>query len=230
MEDSNRAAANFAELLKEKPSVPGAPTLWLGSKGARTPCHQDAYGHNIVAQIAGEKLWLLFDPSSSWLGGHRLPFEDSSTFTDLDPLEEEIPQRFTGLRTTLHPGDVLVIPRHWFHAVECTSSWSLSLNQWLDAPGDAEQRVHEAIARCLASPLLEVRPEGWWLNPDEDLLETSENIEFLMSALQDVPGGHQIETKAREEEKLALGSASGLGKRKIRLHLLLRKSSLIQDA
>ncbi|CAK9044703.1 HSPB1-associated protein 1-like, partial [Durusdinium trenchii] len=56
----------------------------------------------------------------------------------------------------------------------------------LSAPpvGDAEQRVHEAIARCLASPLLEVRPEGWWLNPDEDLLETSENIEFLMSALQ----------------------------------------------
>ncbi|CAK9044701.1 unnamed protein product, partial [Durusdinium trenchii] len=104
---------------------------------------------------------MLFDPSSSWLGGHRLPFEDSSTFTDLDPLEEEIPQR---------------------------TSWSfpdIGFMQ-LSAPpvGDAEQRVHEAIARCLASPLLEVRPEGWWLNPDEDLLETSENIEFLMSALQ----------------------------------------------
>ncbi|CAE7266630.1 hspbap1 [Symbiodinium sp. KB8] len=146
-------------------------------------CHQDAYGQNLVAQIAGEKLWLLFPPSSTWLGQHRLPYEDSSTFTDVDPLIQ-LPPGCTGVGAILKPGDVLAVPRHWFHAVECMSNWSLSVNQWLDAAGDEEQRVHEAVARCLATPLVEARPENWWLNPDEELLETSDNLEFLASALQ----------------------------------------------
>lgn len=135
-----------------------------------------------MAQLAGEKCWLLFEPDSKWLGAHRLPFEDSSTFTDVDPFHAELPE--CGLHVVLCPGDVLVVPRHWFHAVECISEWSLSLNQWLDAPGETEERVHEAIARCLASPFLEARPEAWWLNPDEELLDTSENIEYLTSALE----------------------------------------------
>eukprot|EP00435_Cladocopium_sp_Y103_P049329 s488_g14.t2 len=147
-------------------------------------CHQDAYGHNVVAQLAGDKCWLLFEPDSKWLGAHRLPFEDSSTFTDVDPLNAKLPAECSGLHVVLCPGDVLVVPRHWFHAVECVSEWSLSLNQWLDAPGDTEERVREAVARCLASPFLEARPEAWWLNPDEELLDTSENIEYLTSALE----------------------------------------------
>lgn len=28
-------------------------TLWVGSKGAHTPCHQDTYGRNIVVQVYG---------------------------------------------------------------------------------------------------------------------------------------------------------------------------------
>lgn len=194
MEDCNRSSANFLDLLKEENAnaVTGAPTFWLGSKGARTPCHQDAYGYNIVAQIAGEKRWLLFEPNSSWLGAHRLPFEDSSTFTDVDPFETGV---VAGLQVVLHPGDVLVVPRHWFHAVECISDWSLSLNQWFDAPGDTQQRVHEAITRCLASPFLEVRPESWWLNPDEEVLDISENIEYLTSALQ-VNLGREVDVAA----------------------------------
>ncbi|CAE7345452.1 hspbap1 [Symbiodinium sp. CCMP2592] len=154
-------------------------------------CHQDAYGQNLVAQIAGEKLWLLFPPSSTWLGPHRLPYEDSSTFTDVDPFVQ-LPPGCTGVGVILKPGDVLAVPRHWFHAVECLSEgWSLSVNQWLDAAGDEEQRVHEAVARCLATPLVEARPKKWWLNPDEELLETSENIDFLASALQVASDDHQ---------------------------------------
>ncbi|CAE7372187.1 Hspbap1 [Symbiodinium natans] len=191
--DSNRAAADFSRLLpKEKfpISVPGAPTLWLGSQGARTPCHQDAYGHNLVAQMAGEKLWLLFPPSSTWLGPHRLPYEDSSTFTDVDPFIE-LPPGCSGVVVALKPGDVLAVPQHWFHAVECTSDWSLSLNQWLHAKGDEAQRVHEAVARCLATPLVECRFEEWWLNPDEELLDTVDNVDYLASALKAASDDHE---------------------------------------
>lgn len=28
-------------------------TLWIGSAGTYTPCHQDTYGFNLVAQISG---------------------------------------------------------------------------------------------------------------------------------------------------------------------------------
>lgn len=29
-------------------------TLWIGTEGAFTPCHQDTYGYNFVAQITGK--------------------------------------------------------------------------------------------------------------------------------------------------------------------------------
>lgn len=28
-------------------------TLWIGTNGAATPCHQDTYGYNLVAQLVG---------------------------------------------------------------------------------------------------------------------------------------------------------------------------------
>lgn len=28
-------------------------TMWLGSEGSNTPCHQDTYGYNLVAQLIG---------------------------------------------------------------------------------------------------------------------------------------------------------------------------------
>lgn len=31
-------------------------TLWVGSKGASTPCHYDSYGFNLVAQIQGRSV------------------------------------------------------------------------------------------------------------------------------------------------------------------------------
>ena len=31
------------------------PTLWVGSEGANTQCHYDAYGYNLVCQVHGHK-------------------------------------------------------------------------------------------------------------------------------------------------------------------------------
>lgn len=53
--------------------------FWLGSKGANTPCHYDTYGFNIVVQIYGRKLWLLFPPKAP-LTPTRVPFEESSVY------------------------------------------------------------------------------------------------------------------------------------------------------
>lgn len=53
---------------------------------------------------------------------------------------------------TLEPGDVLYVPKHWWHFVEAVDT-SLSVNVWVDAPDDAEDRAKEALARVLVTSL-----------------------------------------------------------------------------
>eukprot|EP00401_Gymnodinium_catenatum_P054058 CAMPEP_0117571460 /NCGR_PEP_ID=MMETSP0784-20121206/59764_1 /TAXON_ID=39447 /ORGANISM="" /LENGTH=396 /DNA_ID=CAMNT_0005369623 /DNA_START=117 /DNA_END=1304 /DNA_ORIENTATION=- len=186
VEGANRAAADFSVLLGDALAPAGsAPTLWLGGSDARTPCHQDAYGCNLVAQLSGEKRWLLFPPTDAkHLVPQRLPYEDASTFTAHDPLRGSVPPGCSGFSAVLLPNDLLFVPRHWFHAVECTSPSSLSINQWFDAQEDAAERVREAVVRCIATPLLEDPPAQWWVNPDEELYDSCENVAYLVDALQ----------------------------------------------
>lgn len=53
---------------------------------------------------------------------------------------------------TLQPGDVLFVPNHWWHFVEAVET-SLSVNVWLEAPGDSEERCSESVARVLMTSL-----------------------------------------------------------------------------
>ena len=60
-------------------------TFWFGSMGSFTPCHQDVYGTNLVAQILGIKEWLLFPPIfSKILQPTRIPYEESTIFSKTD--------------------------------------------------------------------------------------------------------------------------------------------------
>ena len=62
-------------------------TLWVGSKGSNTPCHYDTYGCNLVAQLWGQKQWMLFSPSdSAYLYPTRIPYEESSVFSEVNVL------------------------------------------------------------------------------------------------------------------------------------------------
>ena len=47
----------------------------------------------------------------------------------------------------LEPGDVLFVPRHWWHQVTTVSPWSLSVNTWLPHPHDNTARLAEALVR-----------------------------------------------------------------------------------
>lgn len=61
-------------------------SLWCGSEGSFTPCHYDTYGWNLVAQLYGQKKWKLFPPSESHrMYPTRLPFEESSIFSQVNP-------------------------------------------------------------------------------------------------------------------------------------------------
>ena len=52
----------------------------------------------------------------------------------------------------LGPGDLLFVPRHWWHHVDALTH-SVSVNTWIPHPRDHRERVSEALVRVLVSAL-----------------------------------------------------------------------------
>lgn len=157
---------NLAKFSWEKFGFPGrdgrSSTLWVGTGGAHTPCHQDTYGTNLVAQLVGTKTWVLFPPDQGHLlKAGRLPYEESSVYSqaNLSRLDRNswetlaLLDQTTPYLVTLYPGEVLYVPRHWWHQVTC-QEWSISVNTWLEHPGDHKARLKEALVRLQVAGLV----------------------------------------------------------------------------
>uniref|UniRef100_A0A096LPU6 Hspb associated protein 1 n=1 Tax=Poecilia formosa TaxID=48698 RepID=A0A096LPU6_POEFO len=151
-------------------------TLWIGTQGANTPCHLDTYGCNLVLQVQGRKRWHLFPPEdTAKLYPTRIPYEESSVFSQvhvLRPDPRKFPQ-FQGARAhtvTLEPGQVLYVPRHWWHYVESIDPITVSVNSWIELEVDDAARVSEAVTRTVVCALKSVPSDDnadAWLNPTE---------------------------------------------------------------
>ncbi|KAM5281103.1 HSPB1-associated protein 1 [Ctenodactylus gundi] len=159
-------------------------TLWIGSLGAHTPCHLDSYGCNLVLQVEGRKIWHLFPPEDTpFLYPTRIPYEESSVFSKVsvvNPDLERFPQFQRARRhvVTLRPGQVLFVPRHWWHYVESIDPVTVSINSWIEQDEDHLARVEEAITRTLVCALKNAEdphnPRAW-LNPTE-MEDTSHEV------------------------------------------------------
>uniref|UniRef100_A0A6A7G1N8 HSPB1-associated protein 1-like n=1 Tax=Hirondellea gigas TaxID=1518452 RepID=A0A6A7G1N8_9CRUS len=125
-------------------------SIWIGTTNAHTPCHKDTYGCNLVAQVYGNKQWTLFPPDQTQcLYPTRIPYEESSIyskidFTNLDITRFPKMKNSTPLVVTLQPGDVLFVPKHWWHFVE-NLNFSISINTWIELPSDTEDQLKEAL-------------------------------------------------------------------------------------
>ncbi|KAM6421132.1 HSPB1-associated protein 1 isoform 2-T2 [Rhynochetos jubatus] len=150
-------------------------TLWIGSEGANTPCHLDSYGCNLVLQVQG-----------------RIPYEESSIFSKVNVANPDL-KRFpefrntTGHVVTLSPGQVLLVPRHWWHYVESIDSITVSVNSWIELDADHEARVEEAITRmvvCAVKSAENPTDGDSWLNPTEVEATSHEiNLQYLNKAV-----------------------------------------------
>ena len=200
---------------------PNEAAFWCGSDGSCTPCHYDSYGTNVVAQLHGSKLWRCFRPGSE-LYPTRRPYEESSVFSSVPmatwPLTEPVASQFplavsaTAWECVLESGDVLLMPRHWWHYVEAKGD-AVSANMWLDHARDTHERVLEAIGRVLVCSLQQVakveaeqetapQPDEVicatepatnreaWVNPGEEIWPASTNLMALSMALSAEGGGH----------------------------------------
>ncbi|XP_006869487.1 PREDICTED: HSPB1-associated protein 1 [Chrysochloris asiatica] len=151
-------------------------TLWIGSLGAHTPCHMDSYGCNLVFQVQGRKRWQLFPPEDTpFLYPTRIPYEESSVFSKISVVNPDL-KRYPQFRkahrhmVTLNPGQVLFVPRHWWHYVESIDPVTVSINSWIELEEDHQARVEEAITRMLVCALKTAEdPDNTkaWLNPTE---------------------------------------------------------------
>ena len=132
--------------------------FWFGSQGARTQCHYDSYGTNMVAQHYGLKHWILLPPlATDSLRPTRLPYEESTVWSSCNlrnGSSDSLLAAGGAQQVTLRPGDVLHVPHQWWHDVICLST-AVSTNVWEPHPQDEKQRGLEALV-CLAALLLRV--------------------------------------------------------------------------
>ncbi|XP_067687799.1 HSPB1-associated protein 1 homolog [Haliotis asinina] len=167
-------------------------TIWIGSECASTPCHYDTYGYNLVAQIYGRKRWHLFPPASSEaLYPTRLPYEESSVFSEVNVGQPDLGKhpRFKesqAVVVTLEPGQVLYVPRHWWHYVECLHT-AISINTWVELPSDDACRLSESVTRatisCLVNSDVGAHLEQW-INPGEQIMPMDVNLTYLDQCLR----------------------------------------------
>ncbi|XP_035264763.1 HSPB1-associated protein 1 homolog [Anguilla anguilla] len=169
-------------------------TLWIGTAGANTPCHLDSYGCNLVLQVQGRKRWHLFPPEDTGcLYPTRVPYEESSVFSRVSVTRPDLQRfpAFSGARAhtvTLEPGQVLFVPRHWWHYVESLDPLTVSVNSWMELEVDDEARVAEAVTRTVVCAL-KTTPGAdngdAWLNPTEGVVTShDENLQYLNLAMR----------------------------------------------
>ncbi|KAM8905662.1 HSPB1-associated protein 1 isoform 3-T3 [Lycaon pictus] len=138
-------------------------TLWIGSMGAHTPCHLDSYGCNLVFQVQGRKRWHLFPPEDTpFLYPTRIPYEESSVFSKINVVNPDL-QRFPQFckarryMVTLKPGQVLFVPRHWWHYVESIDPVTVSINSWIELVEETSHEVNCHYLNRAVSALFDYR-------------------------------------------------------------------------
>ncbi|XP_066488498.1 HSPB1-associated protein 1 isoform X2 [Tiliqua scincoides] len=188
---------NFQDIRWSDFGFPGRngreSTLWIGSAGASTPCHLDSYGCNLVLQVQGRKRWHLYQPEDfSFLYPTRIPYEESSVFSRvnvINPNLKSFPQfkKAQAHVVTLLPGQVLFVPRHWWHYVESIDPITVSINSWIELDTDHEARIEEAITRTLICAIKSAEnpsASDCWLNPTEIEVTSHEtNLQYLNRAV-----------------------------------------------
>lgn len=107
--------------------------FWLSGGDIRTPLHMDL-PDNLFAQVVGRKSVTLFAPRNE-LSMYRCPPWSSRPHISRVDAENPDYERFPrfrnarGIRFVLAPGELLYLPRYWWHQMRSLDP-SVSANQW----------------------------------------------------------------------------------------------------
>ncbi|XP_040560168.1 HSPB1-associated protein 1 isoform X4 [Gallus gallus] len=124
-----------------------AETLWkpLGTALIAAVSPQDFLWH--------QKRWHLFPPGdTSFLYPTRIPYEESSIFSKVNVANPDL-KRFPEFKNTrahvvtLSPGQVLLVPKHWWHYVESIDPITVSINSWIELRKEGEKSLPKTVIR-----------------------------------------------------------------------------------
>ena len=92
-------------------------TLWLAPRGTMSSLHHDGDYDNLNLQVSGRKLFLLLPPRR-----RAELYAYGSAESPINPFVPDLERfpRFPAddvLEATLDPGDVLLVPKYWWHGV-----------------------------------------------------------------------------------------------------------------
>ncbi len=143
---------SILDQFKTKSSTSG----WLGPKGTVTGYHID-WGDNILAQVVGRKCLHLAAPEETPNMYVSRKFDQGTTISDVDleNVDEGRFPRFSNVRhqrVILHPGEMIFIPRGWWHHVRSLDASVSVSNIGYDlksivrdlVPHRAKQILHDA--------------------------------------------------------------------------------------
>ncbi|KAF0993325.1 hypothetical protein HZS_4289, partial [Henneguya salminicola] len=165
-------------------------TLWIGTKGAYTPLHYDSYGTNFHVVLEGSKEWSLFNPlETKYILPTRIPYEESSVYSSLDLFDNKtinhLYEKVSPTKAIINAGDVLFVPRHWWHHVTCTST-TLSLNIWCENDEDKTERFKESLIKMIIQSWKQFDGTDTteWLNPNEININFKQALNYINYSFQ----------------------------------------------
>ncbi|MEN5033773.1 cupin-like domain-containing protein [Pseudomonas sp. TWI929] len=128
----------FSKITEQYPG--GSDTrLWIGSKGTCSGLHSDLKD-NIFLQVNGSKVVYLVPFEDT---PYVYPYVDNIVNSRIDCESFDMADfpkfmRATVYKVTMAAGDMLFIPRGWWHYVKSTTP-SISVNHWFGEPVDGRE-------------------------------------------------------------------------------------------
>jgi len=107
--------------------------FWMSAVDTRSPLHMDL-PDNLFAQLVGRKEVCLFAPAQEWMMYRHPPWSRLPQVSRVDAYDPDLVRypRFAQARPlhcVVEPGELLYIPRFWWHQIR-SMSFSISVNYW----------------------------------------------------------------------------------------------------
>jgi hypothetical protein len=126
-------------------------SLWIGPKGSVTGLHAD-HDYNSLVQCQGRKTMIFIPRDEEDLVYPSKKFDPGASLSYVDlrcPKHNQIHypnlQHATPSLAYLEPGDVICIPRKWYHFVVCTEGPSLSVTLHCNSVGMKAREVLQKV-------------------------------------------------------------------------------------
>ena len=156
------SAENVLPLL---PRPASSPRIWLGT-ASNVSCHYDTLD-NFACVIAGRRTFTLYPPDAIgrlYVGpiDNTMAGQPVSLAASAAPGEGPFPEfeqvRHRAIVMELEAGDVIYIPKLWWHRVEATAPFNGLVNYWWDATSQGPDAPYTSL--LLAMIAIAERPEG----------------------------------------------------------------------